>query len=47
MEGLGYTFNKIDGARQFTKYDLQIIPDALERFKNVDDIMKHQRNNNN
>ena len=40
MENLGYNFNKIDGARQFTKYDLQIISDALERFKNVGGTMK-------
>lgn len=33
MESVGYSFKKVENARQFSKYDLQIISEALERYK--------------
>lgn len=33
MESLGYSFKKIDNARQFSKHDLQLINEAMERYK--------------
>lgn len=40
MESMGYEFKKVDNARRFTKYDLQLISDAMERFKLVGGTMK-------
>lgn len=40
MEAMGYEFKKIDNARKFTKYDLQLISEAMERFKLVGGTMK-------
>lgn len=40
MESMGYEFKKIDNARKFTKYDLQLISEAMERFKLVGGTMK-------
>lgn len=33
MESVGYSFKKVENARQFSRYDLQIISEALERYK--------------
>lgn len=33
MEAVGYSFKKVENARQFSRYDLQIISEALERYK--------------
>lgn len=33
MEAVGYSFKKVENARQFSKHDLQIISEALERYK--------------
>lgn len=33
MEAVGYSFKKVENARQFSKYDLQIISEALDRYK--------------
>ena len=33
MESVGYYFKKVENARQFSRYDLQIISEALERYK--------------
>lgn len=40
MESMGYDFKKVDNARRFTQYDLQLISDAMERFKLVSGTMK-------
>ncbi|MFL0501606.1 hypothetical protein FYJ81_12815 [Staphylococcus sp. McC-251-APC-3A2] len=40
MEAMGYEFKKVDNARRFTKYDLQLISEAMERFKLVGGTMK-------
>lgn len=40
MESMGYDFKKVDNARRFTQYDLQLISDAMERFKLVGGTMK-------
>ena len=40
MEAMGYEFKKVDNARKFTKYDLQLISEAMERFKLVGGTMK-------
>ena len=40
MESMGYEFKKVDNARRFTKYDLQLITDAMDRFKLVGGTMK-------
>ncbi|WP_230373069.1 hypothetical protein, partial [Staphylococcus epidermidis] len=40
MESLGYEFKTVENARRFTKYDLQIIYEAMERFKLVGGTMK-------
>lgn len=40
MESLGYEFKMVENARRFTKYDLQIIYEAMERFKLVGGTMK-------
>ena len=40
MEAMGYEFEKVDNARKFTKYDLQLISEAMERFKLVGGTMK-------
>src|SRR5699024_5893229 len=39
-EAMGYEFKKVDNARRFTKYDLQLISEAMERFKPVGGTMK-------
>lgn len=41
MEALGYEFKKVDNARRFTKYDMQLINEAMERYKLVGGTMKH------
>lgn len=33
METQGYTFKRIENARQYSPYDLQIIAEAMERYK--------------
>lgn len=40
MELLEYEFKKVDNARQFTQYDLQIIREAMERYKLTGGTMK-------
>ncbi|CCI61341.1 putative uncharacterized protein [Staphylococcus equorum subsp. equorum Mu2] len=40
MELLEYEFKKVDNARQFTQYDLQIIREAMERYKLMGGTMK-------
>ena len=40
MASMGYEFQKVDNARRFTKYDLQLITDAMDRFKLVGGTMK-------
>lgn len=40
MEAMGYEFKKVDNARRFTIHDLQIISEAMERFKLVGGTMK-------
>ena len=40
MELLDYDFKKVDNARQFTQYDLQIIREAMERYKLTGGTMK-------
>ncbi|MFK4182354.1 hypothetical protein ACI2K3_12410 [Staphylococcus cohnii] len=40
MESVGYSFKKIDNARQFSKHDLQIISEAMERYKLIGGSMK-------
>lgn len=40
MESFGYTFKKIDNARQFNEFDLQLIAEALTRFKSVGGTVK-------
>lgn len=40
MESMGYEFKKVDNARRFTKYDLQLVTDAMDRFKLVGGTMK-------
>lgn len=40
MESMGYEFKKVDNARRFTRYDLQLITDAMDRFKLVGGTMK-------
>ncbi|PKE20731.1 hypothetical protein [Macrococcoides caseolyticum] len=40
MESFGYTFKKIDNARQFNEFDLQLIVEALTRFQSVGGTVK-------
>ncbi|RIN62189.1 hypothetical protein BU018_13010, partial [Staphylococcus simulans] len=40
LEAMGYEFKKIDNARKSTRYDLQLISKARERFKLVGGTMK-------
>lgn len=40
MESLGYEFKKIDNARQFSRYDLQLINESMTRYKNRGGTMK-------
>lgn len=40
MESFGYTFKKIDNARQFNEFDLQLIAEALTRFQSVGGTVK-------
>lgn len=40
MEAVGYSFKKIENARQFSRYDLQIISEALERYKLIGGTIK-------
>lgn len=40
MELLEYEFKKVDNARQFKQYDLQIIREAMERYKLTGGTMK-------
>lgn len=40
MEALGYEFKKIDNARQFSQYDLQLINESMTRYKHRGGTMK-------
>ncbi|MCO6321389.1 hypothetical protein [Staphylococcus epidermidis] len=40
MEALGYEFKKIDNARQFSHYDLQLINESMTRYKKRGGTMK-------
>lgn len=40
MEALGYEFKKIDNARQFSQYDLQLINESMTRYKKRGGTMK-------
>ncbi|MCH4402431.1 hypothetical protein MKR48_12255 [Staphylococcus haemolyticus] len=40
MEAVGYSFKKVENARQFSRYDLQIISEALERYKLIGGTIK-------
>lgn len=40
MEALGYEFKKIDNARQFSQYDLQLINESMTRYKRRGGTMK-------
>lgn len=35
MESMGYEFKLVDNARRFSQYDIQIISEAMERYKLV------------
>ncbi|MFF0676946.1 hypothetical protein ACFYSI_13590 [Staphylococcus xylosus] len=40
MEAMGYEFKQVDNARRFTQYDIQVISEAMERYKLVGGTMK-------
>lgn len=40
MESMGYEFKLVDNARRFSQYDIQIISEAMERYKLVGGTMK-------
>lgn len=40
MESMGYEFKLVDNARRFSQYDIQVISEAMERYKLVGGTMK-------
>ncbi|MBU0439061.1 hypothetical protein [Staphylococcus succinus] len=40
MEELGYSFKKVNNARQFSMYDLQLIQEARERHSQLGGTIK-------
>lgn len=40
MEAMGYEFKQVDNARRYSQYDIQVISEAMERYKLVGGTMK-------